>query len=60
MAFIRKILAELFSTEFLLKILIISAIFAVLKFVDSGIRITIYHYINNPYGGFEIVFKDKR
>ena len=60
MDFVKRMFTAIFSTEFLLKILIISAIFAVLQFVDRGIRIYINHDIGSHYGGIEIVLKDKR
>lgn len=40
---IKAVWAKIFSVEFLLKILIITAIFAILNFMSGGLQIRIYH-----------------
>ncbi len=47
----------LFSTQFLLKLLIIAGIYALLNFADHGVSVSISHYV---YGGLELTLKDKR
>ena len=60
MDFISRIFAALFSQAFLLKLLTIAGIFTLLNLADSGIRLHIYVQHSAPYGGMEIILKDKR
>jgi len=53
--FIKDKFAALFSTQFLLKLLIIAGIYALLNFANNGIRLHI-----NSYSGLDINIKDKR
>lgn len=57
MGFIKRMFAAIFSTEFLIKILLIASILAVLDYLDRGLRISLTH---NIYGGFEVTVKEKR
>jgi hypothetical protein len=61
MEWVKKFFAVTFSTEFLKKILLIAAIFAVFNYLDRGLRISIQldHSISSGYGGFEVKVKVK-
>ena len=52
--------AAIFSTEFLIKILLIASIFAVVNYLDRGLRISLDHTISSRYGGFEVTVKEKK
>jgi hypothetical protein len=60
MAWIKKIFAAVFSTEFLKKILLLSAIFVLVDYLDTGVDIRIRHTISNSYGGFDINIRDNK
>ena len=60
MAWIKKFFAVVFSTEFLKKILLLSAILVLVNYLDKGVRIN--HTISNSYydRGFDINIKDNK
>jgi len=55
---IKRLLKFAFSTEFLLKLLIISGILAILKIADGNFYVRIDHYHHSGYGGFEVKIKE--
>lgn len=55
---IKRIIKSVFSTEFLMKLLIIAGVIALLKISDGGFFIRIDHYHNSGYGGFDVNLKE--
>ncbi len=55
---IERLLKFAFSTDFLLKLLIIAGILAILKIADGNFYVRIDHYHNSGYGGFEVKIKE--
>lgn len=55
---IKRALKIAFSTDFLLKLLIIAGIIAILKIANGDFNIRIDHYHSNGYGEFEVKMKE--
>ena len=58
MAWLKRMFTAIFNTEFLKKILLIFSIFAVLDYLDNGLRIDLDLNVRNSYGAFEVEIKE--